>query len=251
MRKLSLCFLLFFSAVSQAQFTDTKPKIIDVPEDCNPVANHYMVRTPKSINIPDSINTLSVSTYANYLSANYGGVVEAVFGDTNSSYGGFSIVNLSANDADNMLKNESSVLRIEQVCYFKATSIQSNPYWALDRIDQAEPPLDQSFDTPSFSAENKTHIYLVDQAIRGYFPETNILHQDLTAVKAPENHEHFASTIPVVTRNSLACTIHGTAVAGVIAGARTGIARNSILHSYAAFNCASPPRTNTAWATNA
>jgi len=255
MKRLSICSLILVSTVTQAQFTDTKPKSIVVPEGCVTAANQYIVQTPKTVSTPNSPNTLSVSDFANDLIANYGGVIDAVFADANSTYGGFSIKSLSLASAESMLKNESDVLGLEQVCYITAASSQSNPGWALDRLDQTNLPLDQSFDVPNYTG-NSTHVYVVDQAIRGYFPGTNLIHSDLMSAKSPDNfpgdHIHFGAGIPAsINKNSLPCTIHGTAVAGNIAGSRTGIARNSILHSYAAFDCQSPAMTDTAITTRA
>lgn len=246
-KAIHLLALLLLTSTSHAQLTGQQKEIY-VPVDCSPVSGRYIVRTPKTINTGVKQGALTVEDYADSMASLYGGTVLGVFDSTYSTYGGFGIDSMSQNDADAMLKNEENVLLVEQVCEASAAGIQADPGWALDRIDQMDLPFSNSFDIPNYTA-NRTHIYVLDQAIRGFFLDSSLVHNDLLNVKAPDvhtnDHVHFRTDIPEAMRNSLACTIHGTAVAGVIGGSRTGVARNSLLHSYAAFDCQSPARSDT------
>lgn len=234
---------------SHAQFSANNKEIY-IPSQCSAVSGRYLVRTSKN----PGLNKGSQSTqdYISGLVASYGGTLLAVFEDPNATYSGFGVDGMNATNALNMLKGEEDVLLVEQVCTVTATGIQAQPGWALDRLDQSDLPLDASFDYPSYNG-NRTHVYIIDQAIRGFFPGTSLLHQDLVAVRgsATVDHVHFRPEIPEAMRNSLACTIHGTAVAGLVGGANTGVARHSILHSYPAFDCQSPARSDTFYVRNA
>jgi hypothetical protein len=248
MRAVSLAVLIALSTQCQAQFSETN-KNIKTPQGCIAVAGSYLVRT-KALNINGQEDNAEVPTLASSLVGSYGGNVEYIYNSDFSSYQGFSISGLSLSSAQSMLSTEDQVLGIEQVCLVQSqVEISDTPAitnWALDRLDQQELPLDGVFDTPSYT-EHQTHIYLISQAIRGYLPGTDRLHNELAAVKAPEglagNHRDFRSQIN--NPNSVACTREGNAIAGTIAGASTGIARNSILHSYATLDCGVPAQANT------
>ncbi|GAB4189256.1 MAG: hypothetical protein Tsb002_16140 [Wenzhouxiangellaceae bacterium] len=248
-RVIIFIFLTFFTGLLQAQ-TSIGKDWVHTPVDCTLVSQQFLVRTPKTLS---SSGFQTITDYANAMIAGYGGNLIGVYEAAAASYAAFAVDGMTFTNAESMAKNEADILRVEQVCQFSANSSQINPGWALDRIDQSTLPLDQTFDIPNYTSQ-RTHIYILDQAIRGFFPNTVGIHNDLTAARAPQNqpsdHVYFAN-VPTSIRNSLSCTIHGTAVAGVIAGQQTGIARNSLLHSYATHDCQSPAITTSTLVYNA
>lgn len=132
------------------------------------------------------------------------------------------IANMSAADAE-MLKNNPEIESIEQDQVFSINATtQSNPVWSLDRVDQANLPLNKSY---SYDTDGSgVHVYILDTGINA-------------------NHQEFAGRIgegyDFIDNDSQPqdCNGHGTHVAGTIAGTTYGAAKKATIHSVRVLDC--------------
>ena len=98
----------------------------------------------------------------------------------------------------------------------------SPPSWGLDRIDQRELPLDQSYEYQTDGSA--VHAYVIDSGIRA-------------------DHNEFSGRIGMGydtidgDNDPADCNGHGTHVAGIVAGANYGVAKNVIIHPVRVFDC--------------
>ena len=104
-------------------------------------------------------------------------------------------------------------------------SAQVNPTWGLDRIDQLDLPLDNSYD-PS-STGSGVVVYIVDTGIRA-------THSDYSS--------RVASGYDAVDNdnNPEDCHGHGTHVAGTAVGTTYGVAKDAIVQDQAPLQVSSP-----------
>jgi subtilisin family serine protease len=129
---------------------------------------------------------------------------------------------MSAADA-RRLAAQPEVAYVEQNAEVRLTATQTNPpSWGLDRIDQRNLPLDNSYTYPN-TASNVT-AYVIDTGIR-------------------TSHADFGGRAVWGTNttgdgNDTDCNGHGTHVAGTIGGARYGVAKGVTLVAVKVLNCA-------------
>ena len=139
------------------------------------------------------------------------------------------VAEMSASEAAALL-NEPGVKYVEQdsmggggsVGEPKALDLQrSPPAWGLDRIDQRDLPLNQSY------VYNQTGlgvtVYVLDSGI-------NISHSDFGG--RVRNGFNFSSTLPAGD-----CNGHGTHVAGIVGGSAHGVAKEVSLVSLRVLDC--------------
>lgn len=103
----------------------------------------------------------------------------------------------------------------------KATGVQPNPpSWGLDRIDQQNLPLDNSYTYPN--GAGNVRAYVIDTGIK-------ITHQDFGGRATWGTN--------TVDSNNTDCHGHGTHVAGTVGGTRYGVAKEVKLVAVKVLNC--------------
>jgi serine protease len=120
------------------------------------------------------------------------------------------------------LADDPDVLLVEQAQEVVPASVQSSPGWGLDRIDQATLPLNGLYNYSQTGAG--VHVYVVDAGIRRTHTEFGgRVGQGFTTVSDAYGTD--------------GCGNHGTHVAGIVGGAKYGVAKSVTLHSVRVFDC--------------
>lgn len=134
------------------------------------------------------------------------------------------------------LKKDPRVLLIEQDSYVYPNgelSIQPYPDWGLDRIDQKYDPLDRAY-SHTVTGSGVT-AYLVDTGIRYSHKEFGgraSLGYDFVI-----EDEEEANNFDPSQEAGEDCYDHGTAVAAILGGAQSGVAKNVLLKSVRVWGC--------------
>ncbi|PWK84268.1 subtilisin family serine protease [Lentzea atacamensis] len=147
-------------------------------------------------------------TPASALASRYQGSVRHTY---SAALNGFSVTGMSERQA-RRLAADPDVEFVERNTVATIQDTQSNPTWGLDRIDQANLPLDQKFTYPNTASSvtayvldtgiRKTHTEFENRAADGYdFIDNDAVAQD--------------------------CQGHGTHVAGTVAGKTYGVAKKA------------------------
>jgi subtilisin family serine protease len=111
------------------------------------------------------------------------------------------------------LAADDAVAAVEVNQTFHATGSQSNPPWGLDRIDQANLPLNQNYTYPDTAGEGVT-VYVIDTGVR-------VSHSTFGG-RARNGYD--AVDGDNVAQDGAG---HGTHVAGTIAGSQYGVAKKA------------------------
>jgi subtilisin family serine protease len=157
-------------------------------------------------------------TPASALASRYQGNVKHTY---STALNGFSVTGMSERQA-RRLAADPDVEFVERNTLATIQETQSNPVWGLDRIDQANLPLNQKYTYPN-TASNVT-AYVLDTGIR----------------KTHSEFEGRASDgYDFIDNDSVAqdCQGHGTHVAGTVAGRTYGVAKKAKLVGVRVLDC--------------
>ncbi len=157
-------------------------------------------------------------TPASALASRYHGSVKHTF---STALHGFSVTGMSEQQA-RRLAADPAVDFVERNTFAQIQATQTNPTWGLDRIDQANLPLDRRYTYPN-TASNVT-AYVLDTGIR----------------KTHTEFENRASDgYDFIDNDSVAqdCNGHGTHVAGTVAGKTYGVAKQAKVVGVRVLDC--------------
>lgn len=121
------------------------------------------------------------------------------------------------------LANNPNVLVVEDDLDVTALALQTPAPWGLDRIDQLALPLSNTFDNGDITGSN-SYSYVVDTGI-------DASNQDF------EGRVTSGYTAVLDGLGSADCNGHGTHVAGIIGGARYGVAKKTTLIPVRVLDC--------------
>ncbi|GLZ43305.1 S8 family serine peptidase [Actinokineospora sp. NBRC 105648] len=141
----------------------------------------------------------------------YGGNLDYVF---SKSMQGFQVKGLTDAKA-RQLAADPAVKKVYQDGTAKVADTQTNPTWGLDRIDQANLPVDKKYNYPTAGASNVT-VYVTDSGIK-------------TGLSEFEGRASVGADFIEDGRNGQDCFGHGTHVAGTIGSKTWGVAKKAKL----------------------
>jgi serine protease len=120
------------------------------------------------------------------------------------------------------LANDPAVDYVEKDEAVRISTSQAGATWGLDRIDQSDLPLNQTYNYQAGGAQ--VNAYIIDTGI-------NLTHQDFAG--------RAVSAIDIVDNDSDAtdCNGHGTHVAGTIGSNTYGVAKNVRLYGVRVLDC--------------
>jgi subtilisin family serine protease len=163
---------------------------------------------------------------AKELSALYGGTVLNVY---THALNGFSVQMPEAFALQ--LSDDPRVAYVETDAVGSAATTQTGPPWGLDRIDQHDRPLNNTYVYDNTGAG--VHAYVIDSGIR-------------------PTHVDFGGRASIAAdfvgdgQNGIDCVGHGTHVAGTLGGATYGVAKSVTIHALRVLRCNSTG--DTSWA---
>lgn len=179
-----------------------------------PIPNRYVV-VLKPTALRSQAETSESS--AGRLASRFGGAVDKVF---NHALQGFSAE--MTPQAAQAMSNDPDVLFVEEDSYISVNTTQHNAPWGLDRVDQRNVPLNNSYTYAKTGAG--VHVYVIDSGIRASHVEF--------AGRATADYDSMYDG-----QNGNDCHGHGTHVAATIGGSNYGVAKNVRLHGIRVVGC--------------
>jgi subtilisin family serine protease len=189
--------------------SDTTPTAPSIARPADPVPGSYIVTLRGA-------GTDPASTAAR-LARTHGGQVTHVY---HAAIDGFA-VRLSEQQAD-ALRSDPTVKGVYQDGIVHATTTQNPAPWHLDRVDQRDLPLDNSYTADNGGAA--VHAYVLDTGVR-------VTHTDFGG-RASVGDDEIGGGV-----NGLDCNGHGTHVAGILGGTTSGVAKGAQLVSVRVLDC--------------
>jgi subtilisin family serine protease len=208
-----IAIALAAAAPATAAVTSLTPEQAPAPVAGAPIEDSYIVVLKDS-----DVTKAEVRSTASGLVQKYGGEVRRSY---TNAVRGFS-ASMSPGQAKR-LEADPSVAYVEQNRVMTATETQSPvPSWGLDRIDQAELPLDDSYTYGNSGT-----------GVTAYIVDTGILttHQDFggRAVSGTDTVDG--------DDDATDCAGHGTHVAGTVGGSSYGVAKDVSLVAVRVLDC--------------
>lgn len=127
----------------------------------------------------------------------------------------------------NALQHDPRVAYIEQDAVYHAQTTQPSPPWGLDRIDQRNLPLSNSYTYTSTGAG--VSAYIIDTGLQANHPQFG--------TRAQNVYDAFGGT-------GADCNGHGTHVAGIVGATTYGVAKGVYLRGVRALNCSGSGTTS-------
>jgi subtilisin family serine protease len=127
------------------------------------------------------------------------------------------------------LRADPRVATVEPDAPARLFTTQTNPYsWGLDRVDDLDLPLDQSYTYTATGAG--IHAYVLDTGI-------NLSHQDVAGRAHYMPNGAGGNFVPDGRADAADCHGHGSHVAGTVGGTYSGIAKQVTLWAGRVVNC--------------
>lgn len=169
-----------------------------------------------------------VSAVAESLAQTYGLTLGPIF---EQAFDGF-VANMTPEQAAE-LAADPLVGLVEQDMIVSAYATQNNATWGLDRIDQADRPLNGRY---SYEQDGEgVHVYIIDTGIRTTHNEfTGRIGESRNFVSSGGGFFGGGSVDPA---NYEDCEGHGTHVAGTAGGTTYGVAKKATLHAVRVLGC--------------
>ncbi|RIV40855.1 S8 family peptidase [Micromonospora radicis] len=183
----------------------------------NAISGSYLVvlRTDAVGAAGSSAARAAVPDRASNLVKRYGGSVSDVY---SAALTGFA-AKMTPNQAARLAANPA-VAYVEQDQAVSIDATQNNPTWGLDRIDQRNRPLSNTYTYPNTASNVRA--YIIDTGIR-------------------TTHNDFGGRATwgtnTVDSNNTDCNGHGTHVAGTVGGSTYGVAKAVRLVAVKVLNC--------------
>ena len=215
MSRIPLAVLCLSGLTALANAGDVRPaeRRVAIPDAYIVVLNDNAARGAEGTDL----GLPTISEVAQDLAFQYGAETTIVY---QSALLGFA-ARMSADQAK-ALSEDERVAYVEQDQVMRAVATQSPATWGLDRIDQRNRPLNNSYVYDRTGAG--VHAYVIDTGIR-------------------TTHSQFAGRIGNGTtsiqdgRGVTDCNGHGTHVAGTVGGSTYGVAKGVTLHPVRVLSC--------------
>lgn len=220
MRKITIAGLAIvigaFALGSAALTSEGQENKIRLSDSDRRIQNRYIVVLNDSVVGDRGVGSYA-ETYADNLTAAYGGKVERVF---KHALNGF-LAEMSEKEAE-ALSKDPSVAYIEEDQEMSIDAVQSPATFGLDRIDQRNLPLNNSY-THNFNGSG-VNSYIVDTGVR-------FTHQEFSG-RTGLSYDAIGDG-----QNGNDCNGHGTHVAGTVGGTTYGVAKGTTIHRVRVLNC--------------
>lgn len=187
------------------------------------VPGRYIVVLKKGI-AQKAVAGKAVRDVAAALQQSYGGKILRTY---EHALEGF-VIDLPTEESLSALRADSRIDYVEPDRISKIVATQNNPTWGLDRVDQRNLPLNQTYNYPN-QAGSGVHAYVLDTGIYAAHPEFALPGGGSRVIPGVDFVDNDADPDD--------CHGHGTHVAGTIGSTTYGVAKQVTLHSVRVCDC--------------